>query len=139
MSNTTCTVKVSREFAASAEVVFDAWLDPQKAGKFLFVTPTGIMKTVEIDARVGGKFCIIETRDGVDAEHLGEYLDIDRPQHLRFSFGGNPFPATYVTLNITATALGCVLHLVHEAVWADYEASVIQGWTSILENLAQLI
>jgi uncharacterized protein YndB with AHSA1/START domain len=139
MTPATCTVKVSREFTASAEAVFDAWLDTQKAGKFLFATPTGVMKTVDIDARVGGKFCIIETRDGVDAEHIGEYLDIDRPQHLRFSFGGNPFPATYVTLSITETALGCVLHLMHERVWADYETSVIQGWTSILENLAQLM
>lgn len=139
MTPATCTVKVSREFTASAEAVFDAWLDPQKAGKFLFATPTGVMKTVDIDARVGGKFCIIETRDGVDTEHIGEYLEIDRPQHLRFSFGGNPFPATYVTLSMTETALGCVLHLMHEGVWADYETSVIQGWTSILENLAQLV
>jgi uncharacterized protein YndB with AHSA1/START domain len=139
MTQTTCTVKVSREFTASAVAIFDAWLDPQKAGKFLFTTPTGIMKTVEIDARVGGKFCIIETRDGVDAEHRGEYLEIDRPQHLRFSFGGNPFPATYVTLSISKSEHGCVLHLVHEGVWSDYEASVIQGWTSILENLAQLV
>jgi uncharacterized protein YndB with AHSA1/START domain len=139
MTPATCTVKVSREFTASAEAVFDAWLDPQKAGKFLFATQTGVMKTVDIDARVGGKFCIIETRDGVDAEHIGEYLDIDRPQHLRFSFGSNPFPATYVTLSMTETALGCVLHLMHEGVWANYETSVIQGWTSILENLAQLV
>ena len=139
MDKTTCTVEVSREFRASAEAAFDAWLDPQKAGKFLFVTPTGVMKTVEIDARVGGKFCIIETRDGIDAEHLGEYLTIDRPQQLRFSFGGHPFPATYVTVNIQNTELGCVLHLTHEGVWSDYETSVMQGWTGILDKLAQLI
>jgi uncharacterized protein YndB with AHSA1/START domain len=84
-------VKATREFTASAEVVLDACLDPQKTGKFLFAALTGVMKTVEIDARVGGRFCIIETRDGVEAEHVGEYLEINRPQHLRFSFGGNPF------------------------------------------------
>ncbi|MBC3807606.1 SRPBCC domain-containing protein [Undibacterium seohonense] len=139
MLQATVIVKVSREFTTSAEAVFDAWLDPQKAGNFLFATPTGVMKTVEIDARIGGRFCIIETRDGVDVEHVGEYLEIDRPQHLRFSFGGNPFPATYVTLNISRSESGCVLQLVHEGVWTDYEASVVQGWTDILENLAQLV
>ncbi len=139
MIQQTCTVTVKREFIATPEAVFDAWLDPQKAGKFLFATPTGVMKTVEIDAHIGGKFCIIETREGVDAKHLGEYLEIDRAQHLRFSFGGDPFPATYVSLSISKTKLGCALHLMHEGVWMDYEASVIQGWTSILENLAQLV
>lgn len=139
MTQATCTVQVSREFTADAEAVFDAWLDPKQAGKFLFVTPTGIMKTVEIDARVGGKFCIIETRDGVDAEHVGEYLKIERPHHLHFSFGGKPFPATYVKLEIAKSQAGYLLNLVHDGVWLEYEASVIQGWTSILENLALVL
>ena len=139
MNKTTCTIKVSREFSTSEETVFDAWLDPQKAGKFLFATPTGIMKKVEIDAKLGGRFSIIETRDGVDVDHVGSYLVIERPTCLRFSFGGDPFPTTNVTLNISKTESGCVLHLTHEEVWIEYEASVIQGWTSILENLAQLV
>lgn len=37
------TVRVKRRFNASPERVFDAWLDPQKAGKFLFATPTAEM------------------------------------------------------------------------------------------------
>lgn len=139
MNQPTCTVQVSREFQATAESVFDAWLNPEQAGRFLFVTPKGVMKKVDIDAKVGGQFCIIETRDGVDAEHIGEYLEMRRPDHLRFSFGGNPFPATYVTLTIAKSTNGCTLQLIHEGVWLDYEASVIQGWTGILENLALVL
>jgi uncharacterized protein YndB with AHSA1/START domain len=139
MHQATCTVNVSREFQATAEAVFDAWFNPRQAGKFLFATPTGVMKTVEIDARVGGKFCIIETRDGIDVDHEGEYLKIERPHHLRFSFGGKPFPATYVTLEISKIGNACALNLVHEGVWVEYESSVIHGWTSILENLALLL
>lgn len=139
MDQATCVVQVMRAFDFSAERVFDAWLDPKQAAKFLFATETGIMKRVDIDARVGGRFCIIETRDGIDAEHIGEYLDIDRPRRLRFSFGGHPFPATYVTINVTPTAQGCELSLVHEGVWQDYESRVIEGWTSILQFLAERI
>ncbi|MFZ6817100.1 SRPBCC family protein [Undibacterium sp. Ji22W] len=139
MNQPTCTVNVSRKFQATAESVFDAWLDPKQAGRFLFVTPAGVMKKVEIDARVGGKFCIVETRDGVDADHEGEYLEIERPRFLRFSFGGKPFPATYVALTITQDESGSALHLVHEGVWLEYETSVIQGWTGILENLGLVL
>lgn len=135
MNQETCVVRVTRAFDFPAARVFDAWLNPEQATKFLFKTDTGIMKKVEIDARVGGRFCIVETRDGVDAEHIGEYLEIDRPHRLRFSFGGHPFPATYVTITITSTEPGCTLELVHEGVWQDYESRVIEGWTRILSHL----
>jgi len=72
------TVQVSHRFSASAEPVFDAWLDPQKAGKFLFAIPKGQMVRVEIDGRVGGKFCFVDRRDNEDIEHIGEYLEVVR-------------------------------------------------------------
>lgn len=130
------TVRVSRRFAHSAEAVFDAWLNPALAGKFLFATPTGMMKTVEIDAQVGGKFNIVETRDGEDAAHVGEYLEIDRPRRLVFSFGdGIAFDATTVTIEIAATPQGCELTLTHEGVLETWAAQTNTGWTDILEGL----
>jgi uncharacterized protein YndB with AHSA1/START domain len=132
----TQTVRVSRRFAHPAEAVFDAWLNPAIAGRFLFATPTGVMKTVEIDARVGGRFNIVETRDGVDAEHVGEYLAIDRPRRLVFNFGNNmSFAATTVTVEITDTPDGCELTLTHEGVLEDYASRTAGGWTVILESL----
>ncbi len=132
----TQTVRVSRKFAHSAEAVFDAWLNPAIAGKFLFATPTGVMKTVEIDARVGGRFNIVETRDGEDAVHEGEYLEIDRPRRLVFSFGDNiAFPTTTVTVEIVGTPGGCELTLTHEGVLEDYAERTHGGWTMILDSL----
>lgn len=130
------TVRVSRRFAHPAEAVFDAWLNPALAGKFLFATPTGVMKTVEIDAQVGGKFNIVETRDGEDAAHVGEYLEIDRPRRLVFSFGdGIAFDATTVTIEIVATPQGCELTLTHDGVLEPWAAQTNTGWTGILEGL----
>jgi uncharacterized protein YndB with AHSA1/START domain len=49
------TLVVSRRFAASSERLFDAWFDPKAVGTWLFATPGGVSKHVEIDARLGGK------------------------------------------------------------------------------------
>ena len=51
-------VRVTRRFAASSERVFDAWLNPEKARRFLFATESGQMTQVEIDARVGARLLL---------------------------------------------------------------------------------
>jgi uncharacterized protein YndB with AHSA1/START domain len=130
------TVRVVHRFAATAERVFDAWLDPKTAGKWLFATPTGQMIKVEIDARVGGRFSIIR-RDGEDIEHVGEYLEIDRPRRLAFTFGVPKFSPEMarVIVEIASLAQGCELSLTCEDVLADYGESSKQGWNMILDSL----
>jgi uncharacterized protein YndB with AHSA1/START domain len=134
------TVLVTRRFSASAERVFDAWLDPAKAGRFLFATPQGRMVRAEIDARVGGSFVFTDRRDGEDIEHKGSYLEIDRPRRLVFTFAvaAPKFSAetTRVTIEITPLAGGCELSLTHEGVLPDYAERTQSGWKMILETLA---
>jgi uncharacterized protein YndB with AHSA1/START domain len=137
MSDEKKTVRVERRFAASAERVFDAWLDPARAGQFLFATPTGQMVRVDIDARVGGRFVIVERRDGVDTEHTGVYEVIDRPSRLVFTFAVPMYSAEYtrVTLDITPDGEGCHLTLTHEGVLPEWAEGTAGGWTMILEGL----
>ncbi len=137
MSKPITVVCVSRRFDALPEKVFDAWLDPKSTGRWLFATPTGKMVKVEIDARVGGKFTIIEQRGDIKAEHHGQYLEIDRPRRLVFTFGGPGFPDTLVTIDIKPLKKGCELTLKHEDVWLEYEERTQKGWTGILEGLTK--
>jgi uncharacterized protein YndB with AHSA1/START domain len=131
-------VRVTRRFDASAERVFDAWLDPKTAGRWLFATATGQMVRVEIDARIGGQFIIVDRRDGEDVEHRGEYLDIDRPRRLVFTFGVPKYSSetTRVCIDIVPRETGCELTLTHEGVLPEYAERTKAGWTEILGRLA---
>ncbi len=137
-SDQRATVRVTHRFAQSSERVFDAWLDPAQAGKFLFATPNGKMVRAEIDARVGGSFVFVDRRDGEDVEHVGEYLEIDRPRRLAFTFAVPKFSAerTGVTIEIAPSGGGCVLTLTHEGVLPAYATRTEAGWQMILEGLA---
>ena len=139
---TTATLQVSRSFEASPEAVFDAWLDPKKAARFLFATPTGEMVKAEIVARVGGKFVFVDRRPGMgDVEHVGEYLEIDRPRRLVFTFGVPQYAKeiTTVTVEITPTGSGCELVLTHAGVFPEMREQTTRGWTMILEGLAKAV
>lgn len=138
--NPVITVRVVRRYSASAQQVFDAWLDPKTVGQWLFATPTGEMVQVEIDARVGGSFTLVDRRDGEDVAHTGQYVELDRPHRLVFTFSVPKYSSDQdpVTVEIVSLDAGCELTLTHvmDEKWAEWEAQTREGWTGILEGLA---
>jgi uncharacterized protein YndB with AHSA1/START domain len=134
-------VKVTYSFSASPKRVFDAWLNPETTGQWLFATPTGKMVRVEIDPRVGGRFVLVDRRNGEDVEHTGEYLEIDRPRRLVFTFGVPKYSPLFskVTIEVEPAAQGCDLTLTQEQVPVEYLSSSEKGWTGILAGLARCL
>lgn len=131
---------VTHSYAATPEQVFDAWLDPQVARRFLFATPTGEMIRADVDARVGGKFVFVDRRpDMGDVLHTGEYLELDRPRRLAFNFGVPQFNRdfTKVLVEFAPTAAGgCDLTLTQSGVPAEWADRSKDGWSRILASLA---
>ncbi|MBY8828037.1 SRPBCC family protein [Hephaestia mangrovi] len=138
-------VTLTRAFAATPERVFDAWLDPAQARRFLFATPDGEMTKVDIDPRVGGDALIVERRGDKEALHRLRYEVIDRPHRLVFLFkaciAGGPVADewTRVTVAIEAEGQGARLTLTHEGVWPDFKDKTREGWTMILASLATIL
>lgn len=129
---------LTRRYAAPPEQVFDAWLDPVGLGAWLFATPGGVMKTVTVDPRVGGRFLVAEQRGAVLAEHHGEYRVIDRPHRLVFAFADTAMAQkTEVTVEIEPVAGGALLTLTHrlDPAWEAHRDSARRGWGGILDGL----
>ncbi len=133
----TATLQVTRNFDASPERVFDAWLNPDVARHFLFATPTGQMVRVDIDARVGGKFVIVRRTDGDDVEDVGAYLAIERPPASRLHIQRPKVLAqvTQVTIDVVPHGQGCVLTLTQEGVPPEWAERTQEGWWQILIGL----
>jgi uncharacterized protein YndB with AHSA1/START domain len=143
MNDRPISVTVSRRFNAPAERVFDAWLDPALARRWLFTTPETSVTHCTIDATVGGQFEIIDHRDDGDIRHVGEYLAIDRPHKLVFTFGVPQFSPLFDVVTVTIRPLeeGCELTLENamaqdNAEWAE---PTREGWTKILAALADAL
>ena len=141
MKTDTKTLQIKKSFGASPERVFDAWIDPAVASRFLFATPTGEIIRCDIDARPGGQFTITRRDEQGDTDHVGTYEVVDRPKKLVFSFGVPRYApqVTRVSIEITPTSSGCDLMFTHEDVLPDWAEKTMQGWTMILDNLGKTI
>nr|MEA2799572.1 hypothetical protein [Phenylobacterium sp.] len=142
MTKATATVRATHRYDAVPERVFDAWLDSAVAGKFLFATPTGQMIKAEVDPRVGGRFNFTDRRpDMGDVEHVGTYIEIDRPRRLVFDFAVPQYDPTLtrITIEIRPSGASCELTLIHEGVFEEYVKQTEGGWTMILAGLERAL
>ena len=130
-------VRVQHSFPSTPERVFDAWLDPAIARRFLFATPTGEVVRCEIDPRVGGTFRIVDRRKGQDVEHVGAFLEIERPRRLAFEYAVEGGDKSRVELDLVPSAAGCEAAVTHELHpdWADFAERSEEAWTKMLQEL----
>ena len=137
-SNGICSVTLARRFDCSPDRVFDAWLDPAKARKFLFATPGGEMTRCEINAIPAGRFLIVERREGEEVEHLGEYTEILRPSRLAFTWTweGDDTRQSLVTLNFREVSGKTEMTLRQEGLGTiESRDGHGKGWNSALNKL----
>ena len=143
-------VRVTHRYAAPAERVFDAWITPAMAARFLFRTRTGNVMQCEIQPEVGGGFTVIDRRPAAEGDesvfdvvHMGKYLEIDRPRRLVFEFSvltfGNESP-TRVTVEVNPLGpQASELVLTHDMGSSEMarmtEEASRKGWTNMLATI----
>lgn len=133
-------------FNVPAERVYDAILDVDMISRFMFGP---LLREEEIlhidnDPKVGGEFSY-KVRRGEDViDHIGKFLELDRPRRIVFTWAiagqGDDNPSI-VAIDITPTAEGCALRLTHILApeWAAYIDRTRSGWEKMFGVLATLL
>ncbi|MUK87821.1 SRPBCC domain-containing protein [Ornithinibacillus sp. L9] len=153
ISTTTLTMK--REFNVKPERVFDAWLNPLMMKKWFF-TLEGTNKVAHNDPKVGGTWEIVDHRDGMDYRAVGEYLEIDPPKKLVFTFKMPQFSELKdtITVELKEISTGCemiftqLIHVAKEENWTkadmekalgEYKDESEHGWNLMFMGLKELV
>jgi uncharacterized protein YndB with AHSA1/START domain len=132
-------VVVRRVIAAPRERVFAAWLDP--AALAAFMRPGDVAgATAEVDARVGGRFRIVMAHGHGEPEHWGEYLAIEPPSLLSFTWisASTDRLPTVVTIEFSDLGSRTELVLTHRRLPPPRVGPHRTGWRDIVRKLDEL-
>ena len=127
---------VRRVLRVPRERVFAAWLDPTLMARWMCPGDTG-SATVELDPRVGGKFRIVMHHGRGDADHSGEYLAIEPPARLSFTWisVNTEYRPTVVTVELFERGAGTEIVLTHRDLPPAKREAHQKGWTDIVAKL----
>jgi uncharacterized protein YndB with AHSA1/START domain len=133
-------------FKASAERVYDAILDTDMISRFMFGPLLREEEVLHVrnQPRVGGGFSYKVRRGENVIDHIGVFLELDRPRRIVFTWaiaGESDHDPSTVTIDITPTPEGCSLRLIHEMApeWAAYVDLARGSWEKMLGVLATLL
>lgn len=135
---------VEQAFPVSSERLFDAWLDPDMLARWMFGPAVRDERIVHLDndARVGGRFSFLVQRGDERIDHVGEYLRLDRPMALTFTWAiaGEPDDSR-VNITIEAAPDGSALALTHTLApgWEDQVQQVEAAWRTMLGALDEAL
>lgn len=131
-------IRLTRTIAASPEDVFDAWTDAESLAQWLVPIPDG-SATARVDARVGGTFHIDMAGNDQVYPHDGEYLRIERPHLLEFTWISHATGGERSIVTVELRPVGAAqteLTLVHRLLPTSTAAdSHLGGWGRGLDRL----
>jgi uncharacterized protein YndB with AHSA1/START domain len=119
------------------EDVFAAWTTPRMAR---WMSPEGAAEA-EVDLRVGGRFRVIMVGHVDRLEHTGEYLELEPPRRLVFTWASpytGPEPSV-VTVELYPQDAGTRLVLTHEQLPAEVVDGHRNGWGEMLGRLSEVV
>lgn len=132
---------VRRTMAVPRERVFEAWLDSESLAQWM-LPGDSTRATVTVDPRVGAGFRIVmEGPTHGAVEHVGEYLAIEPPWLLSFTWMSEKtdHKPTVVTIEFHERGTGTELVLTHRRLPPTAVEAHRRGWTDIARLLEEVL
>jgi uncharacterized protein YndB with AHSA1/START domain len=129
-------IEIRRRLPAPVAEVFRWWTEADRLREWM--SPVGTVEA-EVDLRVGGALRIVMRGGGTVIEHFGEYVEIQPPRRLVFTWvsqftGTEP---SLVTVELEADGADATqLRLIHARLPESVAMSHQDGWGTMLERLA---
>ena len=141
--NETRTVHVRRVMPALPEEVFDEWLNPDSLREWMCPRPTRCV-TVTVQPRVGGAFRFDVDDVGTSVLITGQFVAIERPRLLRFTWTNSYWadPTTTSVVTVTFEPLQddqTLMSIEHAMLPAQEYDNFHHGWTKTADQLADLL
>ncbi len=132
-------LQIRRVLPVPRDRVFDAWLDPLSLARWMGTAEGAEVTTLE--PKVGGKFRIVMRHSGGAVEHWGEYVAIDRPSFLSFTWlsVNTDHRRTLVTVELLERPDGTELILTHRQLSPNQVDPHRRGWTAIVAALERTL
>lgn len=140
---TPTSLQLTRRIAAPREDVFKAWTDPELLGRW-WGPPGTTLASLDVDARVGGRYRIGMRRDDGELWHVeGTYLEIAPPSKLVYTWaweeGDGPGHESVVTIEFISRGRETDVVLTHERLASEESRDNHRhGWTGLLDQLERL-
>ena len=129
------TARVERVLPAAPDAVYAAWVQAEALAQF--IAPAPGTARVELDPRVGGRLRIVMTFPDRVTEIEGEFLVLDRPHRISFSW--RPLRAAFDSVVTVAFEphgeAQTRMTITHTRLPAEWLSSYETGWGSIAEAL----
>ena len=127
-------IEVRRVLPAPIDEVFRWWTEPELLVRWM--SPIGHVEA-EVDLRVGGRLRIVMRDGAMEIEHDGEYVEIDRPRRVAFTWQSR-FTAgvSLVTVSLKADGDSSThVLIVHSQLPTSATESHGGGWAAMLARL----
>jgi uncharacterized protein YndB with AHSA1/START domain len=121
--------------------VFQAWTDPHLLRQWLCPDP-GAVGEATCDPVVGGTYRLVMVFDHGAYEVTGEYLEIDPPHRLVFTWLTDRTAGQHTQVTVTIRPDGdlTTMTITHDRLPSDtYRASASSAWTNVIERLDRIL
>jgi uncharacterized protein YndB with AHSA1/START domain len=141
-------IEISAIFPAPPARVFKAWTDPKELKRWFGPKPESLI-SVDLDVKVGGKWCVVFDQSPEKTMQLeGEYLQVDANKTLIYTWCHATLfadgrhertPYSQVKVKFSAVDSGTKIELRHESIESkDALLNVHAGWKACYTNLFDL-